>query len=222
MLTLLILSLGFPLQSGSASACAKSAFIESGNVFVQLTDNSRRQITASGKDDQVTLSNDGRLLVFVRKWKVATIGAEKFTTESEIWSASCAEGWIPKALVTELPGMERAGKLPLSSPRLSPNSDRAYFLFDQWAGTSAGLFYYDFSKRKVSFFAGAMRYWVIPYGSRAGNLILKQNPLLVGGGRLEIFYLFDRDAREIGIVGLKEEAVANLLMEAQPERQNRE
>jgi Tol biopolymer transport system component len=175
-------------------------------------DGQSRRITTDIRDDEPSVSIDGTMVVFIRKIKEEHEAFGTFITESEIWWASCAENWRPARLVK--PPIESAYQA-FRHPQLSPDSSKVYFLVDQWNATTGGLFYVERANGSVGFFAPALRFWIVPKGSLRGDLILEQAPLSLSEGRLDIYYLFSPEGKQVQIVGLKEESVKSFLNEAE-------
>jgi hypothetical protein len=176
------------------------------------TNGQTRQITTDIRDDEPSLSLDGSMVVFVRKIKEEHETFGTFVSESEIWSASCAENWRPVRLIhPPIQSIYRA----LRQPQLSPDNSKVYFLVDQWAATTGGLFYFERASGKIAFFAPALNFWIVPKGPFGNDLVLEQAPLSLAEGRLDIYYLFSPDGKQMQIVGLKEESVKSFLKEAE-------
>jgi dipeptidyl aminopeptidase/acylaminoacyl peptidase len=189
--------------------CARQVSVENGNIFVTGEGGQTRQITSSGLDSEPALSADGSLLAFVREIKVpkpVLYGAPE--ERSAIWLASCADGWRPhlilKGPVSSQASRQASALANFRAPQFSPDKARIYFLSPEYSVTANGLFYVNRSNGAVHFFAPALRYWVVPKGDYAGDLVLDQNPLTYVAGRIEIYYLFGPNGKQLGIVGLTE------------------
>jgi regulator of protease activity HflC (stomatin/prohibitin superfamily) len=111
---------------------------------------------------------------------------------------------------------EYAGLTTFQQPQLSPDGSAAFILAPQWSAVTGGLLSIETQPGgRAKFLASALRYWIVQKGPWSGNLIVHQNPILVGGGRLEIYYMLDRTGKEIGIVGTSEDSVKFLLAESE-------
>ncbi len=201
----------FAQKAASQQPCARDARVSNGGILLTVTGGQTRQITTDSRDDEPSLSLDGSMVVFVRKIKEEHEPSGTFVSESEIWSASCAENWRPARLIhPPIQSIYRA----LRQPHLSPDNSKVYFLVDQWNATSRGLFSVERASGKIAFFAPALNFWIVPKGPFGGDLVLEQAPLSLTEGRLDIYYLFGPDGKQLQIVGLKEESVRSFLKEA--------
>jgi hypothetical protein len=200
------------------SSCARQVSVKDGNIFVTDEGDKTRQITSAGLDSEPALSVDGTLLVFIREIKVPkpVLYGEPWE-RSEIWLAACSDDWRPRPIlkgpVPDKPSRQAVGLVCFRAPQFSPDKARIYFLNPEYSVTTSGLSYLNRSSGAVHFFATALDYWVVQKGSYAGDLILDQDPQTYVEGRIEIYYLFSPNGKQLGIVGFTKDSVKFFLDE---------
>ncbi len=199
-----------------AAPCAKSVRVEKGDFLITTPDGTSKKLTSLGTDGEPSLSVDGSTVVFVRVRRVVKNAGLNLIAESEIRSAKCSDQWQPRQIVQTPLLPEYAGLTTFQQPQLSPDGSAAFILAPQWSAVTGGLLSIETQPGgRAKFLASALRYWIVQKGPWSGNLIVHQNPILVGGGRLEIYYMLDRTGKEIGIVGTSEDSVKFLLAESE-------
>ncbi len=199
----------------SGLAHAQTAYTLDGNVFFRDAQGVTRQITSSGKDYSPSLGRHGTRLTFARAIRSHPdlSGLGTVIAESQLFIVDVTAPAVAPVTVLDKPVEARSLRFQwFDSPRLSPDGASLYFLVPDY-GAVAGLFSLDLATKRVRFVLTALKFWLVPAGPEAGNLIVWQNPMLIGGGRYDVFNMVNPSGTLIGVVGFSEEMVHNYLFD---------
>ena len=176
-----------------------------GNIYFTDTDGHTVQLTSTGLDSSPSLSKDTRLVVFVRKTPSLKIGTGLgYAIDNELWVAHTSGTEPAQRILIGHPGtFHTDGSLLLAGfrhPQFSPDARRVYFESTAWASAGA-VWMGNVETGKATFLYVGSSVEVIQSGQYAGYLIaLKEIPRVVAG-RVERYWLLDRDGKEVGEIG---------------------
>jgi hypothetical protein len=184
-----------------------------GDIYYLQADGTEKRLTNLGKDYDPSLSGDRTLIVFARKTKVAPYEfrpSEMQIIQSEIWTVD-VEGKHGQLVVGGPLRFNGRSFCAFSSPQLSPDNRRIYFLVD-FAAVTHAIFQADVQSHASKFVGAAMFFWVVPRGEYSGYLVVQQRR--VGPGALSpdyLYWLIDQDGNTMGFVGKEESDVKTFL-----------
>ena len=77
--------------------------------------------------------------------------------------------------------------------------------------TTMGLWHA--SAGEIRFVAPALQFWAPASKEYPGDLVVRQNPMLVGGGRYDVYNLITSTGEQVGVVGFDESRLQYFLKE---------
>jgi hypothetical protein len=189
---------------GVCVALAQTASVEQGNILFRAGPSAAaRRLTNTALDSEPDVSLNGRLVTFVRDTPQLTVvgptGDDHPATE--IWVVG-ADGTSPRMLVRGGETKNSNG-VPLgtfSSPRFAPDGTHIYFL-TQAAVVQGAVYSVDLATRKLREVCVGNLLQVIRKGEYAGDLVVEQHRLLMGGGAYYWVYVLTPDGRQLGTLG---------------------
>jgi hypothetical protein len=187
---------------------APRVLIEAGNVVLE-NDGVKKQLTASGRDSEATLSPDGRQVVFTRG--PAQKAGDDACGDGPAADALMRIGVDGKGETTLVRG--RAGKGPqqrlcgFTAKQFNSDGRLLYFLTPGWA-TSGALHVYDFKMRAERFVVDANGLLVLRAcrNEHKDRVAIMRHKYFVFGGSYDWYWLYDpKTKKEIGPLGEIEE-----------------
>jgi Tol biopolymer transport system component len=178
-----------------------------GDLYLRERNGQEQRLTASGRDSDASLSADGKTVVFVRAIRVHpdASGLGTVVEQSEVACIDLADQRHEVQILLGTPVDARGLHFQwFSSPRFSPDGSVVYFLVPDYSTVSPGLFLLERSNGHVRFLAQALEFWEVAFGPYRGNLIVWQNPMLIGGGRYDLFSMLSPSGEQVGVVGFNE------------------
>jgi len=177
-----------------------------GKIFFVAKDGMERQLTASGKDSQPSLSPDSSRVVFIRETDEVVWSEPVRTTATQLWVASTS-GFPPARLVLagpiEIDGVRFA---EFFCPQFSPKGGYLYFLIN-YAATTHAIVRLSLQTGEARFLLAALRYAVVPRGEYEGHLVVQQRRVKLSGGYYYWFWLMSPDGKDIAAIGPDEDDV---------------
>jgi Tol biopolymer transport system component len=189
---------------------AQTVTVREGNIYLITPSGQQWALTSSGRDSDPALSDDRSKVVFVRtiRDRPDASGLGRVVDQSEIDSIDLTSPNREVHVLLNSPVHARGLLFQwFSSPRFSPDGQHVFFMIPDYATISPGLFSLNMVTSIVQFLTGALKYWTLSSGSYKGDLIVWQNPTLVGGGRYNVFNLITSSAEPVGVVGFDEASV---------------
>jgi len=196
------------------SGRAQTVSIRQGDIYLTLENGKDVQLTSGGADSDAVLSPTGKKIIFVRVMhdQPDASGPGRPGDRGEIVYIELNSPTPEVHVLLDAPAdATGTGFQWFSSPRYSFDEGLVYFLVPDYSPTSPGLFSLDLKSGKILFVVQAQKFWVPPAGPYKGDLVVWQNPTLVGGGRYDVFNLIKPSGEVIGVVGFDEEKVKALL-----------
>jgi Tol biopolymer transport system component len=197
-------------------AQGQSVFARGGNIYLSERGSQSRRITASGHDREPSLSRDGRQIVFVRviSEKPDASGLGTVVEQSEIDVIDTRDPQARIHTILNFPVEERGLRFYwFSSPQFSDNGRLVYFLVPDYGTVSPGLFSVSVAAGEIRFVAPALQFWAPASKEYPGDLVVRQNPMLVGGGRYDVYNLITSTGEQVGVVGFDESRLQYFLKE---------
>jgi len=177
------------LLLASTHLWAQEVFTKNGNIYLKDNPDKFVQMTASGQDYAPSLSQNGKLIAFVRNTPNLVVNTGSGDVSStELWLLNIetqktellVKGKENKQIKKTLAGFE--------SPRFSPDSRSIYFISAAWA-TSGSIQKIEIDTKKIQFLTDGITLEVI---SNKGN---KYNGFLLVDKAL---IKFDKDGESLG------------------------
>jgi hypothetical protein len=192
----------------SGLALAGAAVSNLGNL-VYIDDAGRdHTLTTTGMDNDAVLSPDGRFILFVRM--------NQTSAPMEGCSADASESRPAKLMRINVDGTGEAEVLQTAPHdemektlcgflRGQFNSSGSKFYFDTpaWA-TSGAVHVLDLKSGRETFFTAGSDIWVITKCAMPeyiDQIVVPQHRYFAFGGSYDWYYLFDENAKEVGVVG---------------------
>lgn len=186
------------------AASAQTVTVRDGDIYLIAPSGQERALTSSGHDSDPALSDDRSKVVFVRtiRDRPDASGLGRVVDQSQIDSINLDGPNHEVRVLLDSP-VRASGLLFqwFAFPRFSLDGQHVYFMIPDYATISSGLFSLNMTTGIVQFLAGALKYWTLSAGSYKGDLIVWQNPVLVGGGRYDVFNLITSSGDPVGVVG---------------------
>ena len=202
------------LFGGASLGLSQTVYSKDGNVYFVAREGQVTGVTNLGLDLDPSLSNDGRLVVFVRRTPSLKIQTAlgKPTDRNELWVADTLGKEPARRVLAGYPAGQGLSlyqvtsdvKLDLagfSSPQFSPDAKRIYFMGEAWA-TSLPAFVLDLSTGRVEFLYNGRSIEVIRSGRYAGFLIAEKQIPRVVAGRVFRYWLLDPNGKDVGEIGV--------------------
>jgi len=206
-------ALGMALLFVQLSA-AQTVFVRGGDVYL-TAGGVQRQVTSTGRDADAAMSHDRRSIVFVRILQARTdaSGLGKVVEKSEIDFVDTTDPALSARVLLNTPVEAAGGKFWwFSSPQYSSDGSVVYFLVRDYSTVSPGVFSIELQSGRIRFLSDALKFWVVYSGPYEGCLVVWQRPMLVEGGRYDIFNLLSPSGETRGVVGFSESQIlANFL-----------
>jgi hypothetical protein len=206
------------LACAAAGAQRPQALVKEGNVIIRWQNGQERSITTSGRDSDPSMSCDGRHVAFIRRIGAYTGANGTPVDDTQIWLADLTGPAPVLHVALDGPVELRGYRFRwFTSPKLSPAGDAVYFLVQEYASVSPGLYRLDLASTQTHFLALALELWTVSWGPFKGNLIVHQYPMLIGGGRYDVYNMIDSSGTLIGAAGFNEGKIRELVSCEAPE-----
>jgi len=206
-------AVGLLVVASRAAAETKSrVYADAGNVYLEDTDGTTKELTHSGRDQDPALSPDGKTVVFTHigdderdpkfKWHFCGDHAER-----DELRAIGVTGTRERLLLRGRTSDDSATQLcDFTDKQFASNGGRLYFLTPGWA-TSRALHVYDFRTGGERLLGGAEQFVVLSFCTHDYRdcLAVQQHRYFIGGGSYDWWWLYDpRLKNEIGAVSTAE------------------
>lgn len=185
---------------------------DNGNLFLQLDNGTRRQLTSEGIDYDPALSCDGKIAVFVRRGRIPN----RSVIDEELGTGDGNELWM---MPVDSPGAARkifggyrthADWIGLAKPQLSSDGRSVYFL--RWFGNGYSMYLLSIATGDTKILVGsAYNLWPVCGGLPFSNsVVVEEDHLKLAGGHTYLYWLYDSSGRR-DLVGTNEADVALFL-----------
>ena len=192
-----LLLLAFLLVQADASAYQSTVRAVNGDVML-ARDGQTIQLTSSGRDSQPVFSSDMQHIAFVR---AANAGEPE-----DLWVVDIKRSLEPRPLHIEASAAAKSGEVAsILQVQFSPDASSIYFY------TQPGNFGLILKVNEVTGTVDLVSHSVIPLnhqlfevvqrGNYAGDLIVQKDSHKLAPGRLFLYWLVDRDGRDVAIIG---------------------
>ena len=192
-------------------AFGQDVSVKDGNVFYKPEDGGAIQITSSGMDADPCLSQDAKLIAFVRRtpsMKIDTGLGE--TGDNELWIAPTTGSTAPRRVLVGHPGGfkedENLVLAGFSRPQFSPDATRIYFAAQTWA-TALSFRMLDLKSYQVRYLYAGLGLEVLQSGEFKGYLIARKVIRSMLTARIFRYWLLDPDGKDVGEIGDTEDDV---------------
>ncbi|MCX6793432.1 MAG: hypothetical protein NTY12_05465 [Candidatus Falkowbacteria bacterium] len=188
-----------------------------GNIFVKYSSGNEKQVTFTGGDSQPSLSEDKKLIVFVRDIgdKVPSIDFAGGTTNyNQIWLLNL-DTLVEKKVFksSDLKDINLllnavGEKFPidkianLSNPLISLDNNYIYFMSLAWV-TSGAIFSYNLNDNQIKLISDGNSLSLVKDGEFRGDLIISRHKYYEEGGAYDNDYIIDPNTgKELKMLGV--------------------